>query len=226
MRSPPALPRQGPAPASTAPWPPRGRAVGARLRRASWGLEAAAGARQRAAPVLAALLEDGGEGGKGGALLGGNAPLEGGDGSDDASVLGGSALGGGVLDGGALGCGALRGGARSRSLSLAPAACLRLRLAPAPRLHRRRTSAHCLRLSCKPAARLSLRRFPQALSPPGLSPVGAAPATTHGTRRLGLLGPAGRRPRRGPGLRHAGSRLRRRPQQKPRVFQPHPPSRI
>eukprot|EP00964_Phaeocystis_antarctica_P014893 scaffold8225_cov35-Phaeocystis_antarctica.AAC.1 len=60
MRPPPALPRRGPAPASTAPWPPRGRAVDARLHRASWGLEAAAGARQRAAPVLAALLEDGG----------------------------------------------------------------------------------------------------------------------------------------------------------------------
>ena len=76
MRSPPALPRQGPAPASAAPWPPRGRAAGARLRRASSGLEAVAGARQRAAPGLAALLEDGGEGGTGGALLGGNAPLE------------------------------------------------------------------------------------------------------------------------------------------------------
>ena len=63
-------------PASAAPRPRRGCLAGVRTRRAASRPKPAARARQRAAPVLAAFLETGSEGGKGSALLGGNAPLE------------------------------------------------------------------------------------------------------------------------------------------------------
>ena len=115
------------------------------------------------APPRAARPKDGGQGGEGGAPLGGNAPLESGDGGDDARALSSGALSGvsGVIDNGALGCGELRGeshcaAASASRLRAVFASALRTRLASstAARMRLAASSAASLRAASSAAARL------------------------------------------------------------------------